>query len=159
MSRIEIDEFIKNLNKDAVLLCLDVGTKTIGLATGNLTSYTGSSLKTIRRTKFSLDYKALNDVIEDFNITALVIGYPLNMDGTENRQCQSVRDFARELENRGLRLPYLFWDERLSTDSVDRYLDESVSKRKAKEKGIVDAFAAQLILERVLNVIQEKHIA
>ena len=159
MSRIEIDEFIKNTDKDAVLLCLDVGAKTIGLATGNLTSYTASPLKTIRRKKFSHDYESLSSVIESYNVTTLVIGYPLNMDGTESRQCQSVRDFARELERRGMSLPYIFWDERLSTDSVDRYLDETVNKRKAKDKGVIDAIAAQLILERALQFIEQKHSA
>ena len=159
MSRIEIDELLKKLDKNTILLGLDVGKATIGLATGNLTSYTASALSTIRRKKFTYDYNALMNVIENYGVTALVIGYPLNMDGSENRQCQSVKDFARELEARGLTLPYMFWDERLSTDSVEKYLDSSVNKRKAKEKGIIDAIAAQLILERALSVIHQKHNA
>ncbi|MGE4314289.1 MAG: Holliday junction resolvase RuvX [Pseudobdellovibrionaceae bacterium] len=151
MSRMELDEIAKKTEPDASVLGLDVGSKTIGIAAGNRLTRTASPITTINRKKFMQDIDALTKLVKEYGASFLVIGYPLNMDGTEGPRCQSIRDFAIEMEKHGLSMPYLLWDERLSTASVDRFWDSSVDKKKAKEKGLTDAYAAQIILSHALE--------
>ena len=151
MSRMELSEITKNTDADAGCLGLDVGSKTIGISAGNRLTRTASPVTTIKRSKFAKDMEALAKLIAEYRATFLVIGYPLNMDGSEGGRCQSVRDFALEMEKHGITMPYVLWDERLSTSAVDRLWDSSVDKRKAKEKGLVDAHAAQIILSHALE--------
>jgi len=151
MSRLEREEFIKKMPESAMLLGLDIGAKTIGLATASMVLRIATPIKTVPRTKFSRDAQALAEVISEYNIDGLVVGYPLELSGEEGRRCQSIRDFMVELE-RQIKCPlYAYQDERLSTASVDNLVDGAVSKRKAKEKGLTDKLAAQIILQGFID--------
>jgi len=131
------------------LMGLDVGQKTIGLALADPGHRIASPLQTIRRTKFKLDAAALARLIADHGVGGLVIGLPINMDGSEGPRCQSVRQFQRNLAAR-IDLPMAFWDERLSTAAVTRTLLEADTSR-ARRKQVVDKMAAAYILQGALD--------
>ena len=132
------------------LVALDVGTKTIGLGICDASwSFAGPS-ETIRRTKFTNDLKLLSGFLAKNFATGLVVGLPLNMDGTDSPRTQSVRAFARNLAP--LNLPILLWDERWSTQAVERaMIDADVSRAKRAEK--VDALAAAHILQGAIDAL------
>jgi putative Holliday junction resolvase len=129
---------------------LDVGTKTIGLATCDaMWSFAGPA-ETIRRTKFTADLEQLRKFIVAQSVAGLVVGLPLNMDGSDSSRTQSVRAFARNLGS--LDLPILLWDERWSTQAVERaMIDADVSRAKRAEK--VDALAAAHILQGAIDAL------
>jgi putative Holliday junction resolvase len=129
---------------------LDVGTKTVGLATCDPGwSFAGPS-ETIRRTKFTADLEQLRGFVDREAIVGLVVGLPLNMDGTDSPRTQSVRAFARNLAP--LALPILLWDERWSTQAVERVMIEAdVSRAKRAER--VDALAAAHILQGAIDAL------
>ena len=129
---------------------LDVGTKTVGLAVCDASwSFAGPS-ETIRRTKFTADLASLRKFVEREQVTGLVLGLPLNMDGSDSPRTQSVRAFARNLAP--LSLPVLLWDERWSTQAVERAMIEAdVSRAKRAEK--VDALAAAHILQGAIDAL------
>ena len=139
----------------ARLLGIDIGKKTLGLAVCDPMQSLATPLQTIKRTKFTKDLIVLEGIVRDFEVEGFVLGLPLNIDGSEGPRCQAVRDFAAEL----VRYPAVvgenpwiaFYDERFSTVSADNLVDGSVSKRKAKEKGITDMLAAQVILQSALD--------
>ena len=129
---------------------LDVGTRTIGLATCDAEWRFAGPSETIRRTKFTRDLEALRGFTEGNRIAGLVIGLPLNMDGSDSPRTQSVRAFARNLAPLGL--PVLLWDERWSTVAVERaMIDADVSRAKRAEK--VDALAAAHILQGAIDAL------
>jgi putative Holliday junction resolvase len=131
---------------------LDHGGKTIGIAISDANWGLAVPVTTIRRTKFAADIEALLRVIEERGIGGLVIGYPLNMDGTEGPRCQSVRAFVRNLEDH-CPLPVLLWDERLSSSEADEIMkDAGISAKNRPEKR--DTAAATLILQSVLDAIE-----
>jgi len=129
---------------------LDVGTRTIGLAVCDAGWAFAGPSETIRRTKFTNDLKLLTTFIAGQSIRGLVVGLPLNMDGTDSPRTQSVRAFARNLLP--LDLPILLWDERWSTQAVERaMIDADVSRAKRAEK--VDALAAAHILQGAIDAL------
>ena len=129
---------------------LDVGTKTIGLAMCDSGWHFAGPAETIRRTKFTKDLEALSSFLRREAITGLVVGLPLNMDGSDSPRTQSVRAFARNLAP--LALPILLWDERWSTQAVQRaMIDADVSRAKRAEK--VDALAAAHILQGAIDAL------
>jgi putative Holliday junction resolvase len=129
---------------------LDVGTKTIGLAICNAGWHFAGPVDTIRRTKFTKDLEALRAFIAREHVVGLVVGLPLSMDGRDSPRTQSVRAFARNLAP--LRLPILLWDERWSTQAVERAMIEAdVSRAKRAEK--VDALAAAHILQGAIDAL------
>ena len=129
---------------------LDVGTKTIGLAVCDPGWSFAGPFDTIRRTKFTADLDQLRAFIQREGIVGLVVGLPLNMDGSDSPRTQSVRAFARNLEPLGL--PVLLWDERWSTQAVERAMIEAdVSRAKRAEK--VDALAAAHILQGAIDAL------
>lgn len=144
---------------NARLLGLDIGTKTIGLALSDPAQSIATPLKVIRRTKFTKDIEELRPVIEDYQIGGYVLGYPVNMDGTEGPRCQSVFHFGQEMANH----PHIFgtepwialWDERLSTVAVDDFLTETVDISRTKKKQIIDKLAAQHILQGALDFMAQ----
>ena len=134
------------------LLGLDVGEKTIGLAISDSDFKVAAPVDTIRRTKFGVDADHLLRLIADRDVGGLVIGLPVNMDGSEGRRCQSVRQFAANLLQR-IDLPIAFWDERLSTAAVTRdLLGADVSR--AKRAMVVDKMAAAYILQGALDALR-----
>jgi putative Holliday junction resolvase len=133
------------------LLGLDVGEKTIGLALSDPALSVASPISTIKRTKFTVDANALLKLAAERQAGGLVIGLPLNMDGSEGPRCQSVRQFAANLLK--LKdLPILFWDERLSTMAVEREMIAHDVTRARRDK-VVDQAAAAFILQGVLDAI------
>jgi len=137
------------LPETGAMLGLDLGTKTIGLALSDLRRTIASPLAVIRRTKFQADLLELRRAIETHRPVALVLGLPVNMDGSEGTRAQATRGFARNIE-RELGLPILFWDERLSTAAVTRTLIEADASRKRRGE-VVDKVAAAYILQGVLD--------
>src|SRR5437762_1994807 len=143
-------EFASALPNGGKLAGLDVGSKTIGLAICDAGWHFAGPSETIRRTKFTQDLKALETFISRENIVGLVIGLPLNMDGSDSPRTQSVRAFARNLAP--LHLPILLWDERWSTQAVERaMISADVSRAKRAEK--VDALAAAHILQGAIDAL------
>jgi putative Holliday junction resolvase len=145
-------ELVAALPRHARLAGLDLGEKTIGIAIGDPGHLVASPLTTIRRTKFTKDATELLRIIDERQIGGLVIGLPLNMDGTEGPRCQSVRQFAANLKP--LReLPIAFWDERMSTMAVTRSMIEADLSR-AKRGKVVDQSAAAFILQGALDSLR-----
>ncbi len=131
------------------LLGIDLGTKTIGLALSDAQRTIASPLETLKRARFTADKAALDHVVAKHAIGGLVIGLPLNMDGSAGPRAQSVRAFAHNLA-RGLSVPIALWDERLSTAAVERAMLEADMSR-AKRAAAVDKLAAAYILQGALD--------
>lgn len=146
---IAMEELASRLRGNARLLGLDVGTKTIGMALSDLTRSVATPYDTIRRTKFTQDVHELRKVIEQNQVSGVVIGLPVNMDGSEGPRAQSARAFARNLSAH-LDLPLVFWDERLSTVAAERTLLEADASRR-KRAGVIDKMAAAYILQGALD--------
>ncbi|WP_373276352.1 Holliday junction resolvase RuvX [Sphingomonas agri] len=146
----DISEFASLLGAGGKLAGLDVGTKTIGIAICDAGWHFAGPLETIRRTKFTRDLANLTVIIEREHLVGLVVGLPLNMDGSDSPRTQSVRAFARNLSP--LELPLLLWDERWSTQAVERAMIEAdVSRARRAEK--VDALAAAHILQGAIDAL------
>ena len=146
-------ELKSQIRPGARLLGLDVGAKTVGLALSDTTRTVASPYATIRRTRFAADAQALADIIAREGVGGLIIGLPVNMDGSEGRRCQSVRAFAANLLKR-LEIPVAFWDERLSTAAVTRTLIEADASRRRRRQ-LVDKLAAAYILQGALDNMAE----
>ena len=143
-------EFASALPNAGKLAGLDVGTKTIGLAICDAQWHFAGPAQTIKRTKFTADLAALSAFIERETIAGLVVGLPLNLDGSESPRTQSVRAFARNLGPLGL--PILLWDERWSTQAVQRaMIDADVTRAKRAEA--VDKLAAAHILQGAIDAL------
>lgn len=151
MNRDEIAAFAEASAGQPRLIGLDLGTKTIGVALSDVGRRIGSPLETIRRVKFTPDAQRLATLCAHHGVGGLVIGLPLNMDGTEGPRAQSSRSFARNLKPI-LPLPVLFFDERLSTAAVTRTLLEADASR-ARRGELVDKLAAAYILQACLDVM------
>ena len=129
---------------------LDVGTKTIGLATCDSSWSFASPAHTIARTKFSADLTELKAWVAKERLVGLVVGLPLNMDGTDSSRTQSVRAFARNVAVLGL--PLLLWDERWSTAAVERaMIADDLSRARRSER--VDRLAASYILQGAIDAL------
>ena len=148
---IALDALAAKLNRNERLMGIDLGTKTIGLALSDVERRLATPFETIRRKKFAEDAAALLDAAARFDVAGLVVGLPLNMDGSEGPRVQSTRAFVRNLA--GLSpLPVAWWDERLSTAAVTRELiDRDVSR--AKRAAVIDKMAAAYILQGALDRI------
>ena len=131
------------------ILGLDLGTKTIGVAVSDGMRYSASPLETIKRTKFTQDAERLDQLIAQNQVVAIILGLPLNMDGSEGPRVQSTRAFARSLAQR-IALPIAFWDERLSTSAVTRMMIDA-DLRRDRRKELVDKLAASYILQGALD--------
>ena len=146
----ETADFAAALPDAGKLAGLDVGTKTIGVAICDAGWHFAGPAQTIRRTKFTKDLEELRTFISNEHVVGLVVGLPLNMDGSDSPRTQSVRAFARNLGP--LTLPVLLWDERWSTQAVERaMIDADVSRAKRAEK--VDALAAAHILQGAIDAL------
>jgi len=153
-----LEALVDRVPRHARLFGLDLGTKTIGIAISDVERRIASPLETIRREKFSIDVKKLDALAASHSIYALVMGFPLNMDGSEGPRVQATRAFVRNMST-FMALPVLYWDERLSTAAVTRTLIEQDASR-AKRAQVVDRMAAAYILQGALDrmnaIIREK---
>ncbi len=147
----DLPEFKAQLAPRARLMGFDVGTKTIGLALSDILLTVATPLETIRRSKFTKDVERLKALVAQQGVGGLVIGLPVNMDGSEGPRAQSARAFGRNLDQ-ALALPVLFWDERLSTAAVTRTLLDADASRKRRAE-VVDKLAAAYILQGALDAL------
>jgi putative Holliday junction resolvase len=144
-----IEDLPSALQPGARLLGLDVGTKTVGVALSDVTRTIATPYETLRRTKFTADAKRIAGIVEKEGVGGLVIGLPLNLDGSEGPRAQSTRAFARNLAAH-VQIPMAFWDERLSTAAVERHLIEADASRKRRAE-VIDRMAAAYILQGALD--------
>lgn len=142
-------ELVAALPKNARVLGVDLGTKTIGLALSDVERRIATPLETLKRTKFAPDSKKIVAIVARFEIGAIVLGLPLNMDGSEGPRAQATRAFARNLAPL-VPVPLLFWDERLSTMAVTRTLLAADASRSRRAE-LVDKMAAAYILQGFLD--------
>jgi len=146
----DIADFRAALPEGGRLLGLDVGTKTIGTALCDAGWTIATAAALIRRSKFARDLAALKALVEAQSVAGIVVGLPLNMDGSDSPRTQSVRAFARNLAPLGL--PILLWDERWSTQAVTRTLIDADASR-ARRAALVDKMAAAYILQGAIDAL------
>jgi putative holliday junction resolvase len=144
-----IEAFAAALPPNRAIAGLDLGDKTIGVAMSDLRRSVATPVEVIRRKKFTLDAARLLALLSERNAFGILLGLPLNMDGTEGPRVQSTRAFARNLE-RLTNLPIGFWDERLSTVAAERALLEADASRQ-RRRDVIDAVAATYILQGALD--------
>ena len=131
-------------------MSLDVGTKTIGIATSDLMWMIANGVETIRRTSVERDFTRIGELIKEHEVSTLVVGYPKNMNGSIGERAQICEAFAEELRNRFPACKVVLWDERLSTVAAERVLVDA-DMRRNKRKKIIDMMAAVVILQNYLD--------
>jgi putative Holliday junction resolvase len=149
MSVVELANLKAQLSPGARLLGLDLGEKTIGLALSDTLLSIATPMETLPRGKFSVDATKIDAIIAAQGVGGLVVGLPLNMNGTEGPSAQSARAFARNFSARS-QIPIVFWDERLSTAAVTRTLIDADASRKRRAE-VVDKMAAAFILQGAID--------
>ena len=147
----DMADFLAALPAGRAICGLDLGDKTIGIAVSDLRRSVATPIHVIRRTKFTEDAAALLAILNERAIGGIILGLPLNMDGSEGPRVQSTRAFARNM-TRLTNLPIGFWDERLSTVAAERALLEADTSRK-RRKEVIDQVAAGYILQGALDRI------
>ena len=155
MAVVDFPELKALLVRDGRLMALDVGTKTIGIATSDVRRTLATPLTTLKRGKLAADLAILTDLATKHEVKALAVGLPLNMDGSEGPRCQSMRQFVANIERHGpptlAALPIVLQDERLSTAAVTRGMIDDYDMSRARRAERVDAAAAAWILESALG--------
>ena len=131
-------------------MSLDVGTKTIGIATSDLMWMIANGVETIRRTSVERDFTRIGELIKEHEVSTLVVGYPKNMNGSIGERAQICEAFAEELRNRVPACKVVLWDERLSTVAAEKVLVDA-DMRRNKRKKIIDMMAAVVILQNYLD--------
>lgn len=149
---LSLQDALSTIAADKRLMGLDLGAKTIGVATSDRTRMIATPIETIARKKFTTDAERLIAIIAAENIGLIVLGLPVNMEGTEGPRCQSTRAFARNFA-RLSPVPIVFWDERLSTAAVERMLIAADASR-AKRDQVIDKLAAAWILQAALDSLR-----
>ncbi len=149
MTILTIEELASHLQPNQAIAGLDLGTKTIGISVSDLGRRIATPREVIKRVKFGIDAMTLLAVAEKERVSAFVIGLPVNMDGSEGPRCQATRAFVRNMVEK-TPLPFVYWDERLSTVAAERVLIEmDVSRKKRAER--IDSAAASFILQGALD--------
>jgi putative pre-16S rRNA nuclease len=154
MSIVDLNELNRLVPKDARLLGLDLGEKTIGLALSDTSRTIATPMLTLKRGRFAVDAEQISVIVSEQKVAGLVIGLPLNMDGTEGPSAQSARAFGRNFAALS-ELPVVFCDERLSTVAVTRTLLEADASRKQRAR-VVDKMAAAFVLQGALDQLKHK---
>jgi putative Holliday junction resolvase len=144
---------LEKLPEASRLMGLDLGTKTIGIATSDRSRQIATPISTITRSKFTKDATDLLALAAKENVGVLVLGLPINMDGSEGPRAQATRAFARNLAKL-TSLSIVFWDERLSTAAVERMLIDADASRATRDK-VVDKLAATWILQAALDALRQ----
>ena len=152
----DLNRFSISLPKKGRLLGLDLGTKTIGLALSDISRRIATPMDTLRRTKFNRDASHLRKIYSEHSVSGIVLGLPINMNGSEGPRCQASRDFARNIVTH-LVVPILLWDERLSTAAVTQALIAADFSRNKRAK-LVDKMAAGYILQGALDALDRTHL-
>ena len=148
---LSIDEFKTNIENNSRLLGIDPGDKNIGFAICDENKKVATPLKVLQKSKFEVLIKEINQIIKENNIKGIVIGNPINMDGTSGKSSQSANDFAKNL-SRNVTIPITMWDERLSSEGsfkITKELGTNVSNRVNK----LDKNAAAFILQGAIDYL------
>ncbi|WP_374516621.1 Holliday junction resolvase RuvX [Brevundimonas sp.] len=154
MTVMTLEELAASTPPGTPWLGLDLGEKTIGVAASDATRMIASPLELIRKTRFTQDAEAVLKLMDGRRASGLVIGLPLNMDGSEGPRAQSCRAFARNLQ-RLREVPVAFQDERLSTTAVERFLIDELDLTRKRRAGVVDRTAAAWILQGALDRLRD----
>ncbi len=149
-----LDQLRVALPSGARLIGLDIGDKTVGVAVSDPMGWLATPVETVRRSKFVGDAARIAALMAQRDAGALVIGLPVSLDGTEGPRCQSVRQFARNLEKQLGPVPFAFWDERMSTAAVQRMMIEELDMSRAARARVIDAHAAAYILQGALDALR-----
>ncbi len=152
MPLVDLPDLPARLERHQRLLGLDIGMKTIGLALSDVELTIATPLETIRRVKFTPDVQGMIAIARKQGVGGLVLGLPINMDGTEGPRAQSVRAFARSLAPL-TEMPFALVDERMSTQAVTRALMAADASR-ARRAELVDKMAAAYILQNALDQLR-----
>jgi len=150
---VTLSEFKSALPSYRALLGFDYGSKRLGVAVSDLLLMTATPYKIIQRGKFSADLAEIKKIIEEKEIGGIVYGLPLQMNGEEGNIAREVRRFAQKLAQE-IKLPYFFWDERLSSSAVENVMIKEADLSRAKRKKKLDAGAAAYILQGVLDAMK-----
>jgi putative holliday junction resolvase len=151
---IALQSALEKLPANRRLMGLDLGTTTIGIATSDLTRQIATPITTINRKKFTPDAMELLALAARENVGVIVLGLPINMDGTEGPRAQATRAFARNL-SKLTDLAIVYWDERLSTAAVERMLIQADTSRAKRDK-VIDKLAAAYILQSALDALAQE---
>lgn len=146
----EFQEFRTQIKPRTAILGFDYGEKRLGVAVSDLLWLVATADKTIFRTTLKQDIAAIQKLVAEREIGAVVYGLPLQMDGQEGSTAAAVRAFAAEVYKR-IPLPYTFWDERLSSKAMENFLTKEVDLSRAKRKQVLDSSSAAYILQGVLD--------
>ena len=154
---IDIIEFFHMIPDSGSILCLDLGGRRIGLAICNDTRSISTSLKTLERSKLLNDISLIKNIISENSITSIVVGRPVNLDGKPGKKSQSIRRLSEEI-NKSLNLPLLLWDERFSTQAVEKVLINELNLSRKKRQKIIDSSAACWILDGAIKALKNLNI-
>jgi len=149
----EISEFKKALKSYGALIGFDFGIKRLGVAVSDMTRLIASSYKIIERKDHQKDMAAIADIIKQKEICGIVYGLPKQMDGMDGKMSRMVQQFASEVFEQ-FALPYMFWDERLSSKAMENFLIKEVDLSRNKRKKVLDASAAAYILQGALDALK-----
>ena len=149
----EIREIKTHLQKGKSILAFDYGEKRLGVAVSDLLLMTANPVKIIYRSTFDKDISQIKQIIDEKEVGAIIYGLPLQMDGSEGKTAEMVKNFANKIAQY-INLPYAFWDERLSSRAVENFLIKEIDMSRSKRKETLDASAAAYILQGVLDSIQ-----
>ncbi len=148
-----IDEFTNLIPNIGCILGLDLGNKRIGVAISDRNRSFATSLNNIERNKLIDDISIIKTIISENDISAIIVGRPVNLNGKPGKKAQSIRRLAEEI-NKALQLPLLFWDERFSSQAVEKIMIQELDLSRNKRKNLIDSSAACWILEGALKRIK-----
>lgn len=148
-----IAEFRNSLEKHRALIGFDYGSKRLGIAVSDILCTIATPYKIIYRTTWQKDVAEIKQIVAQKEIGGFVYGLPLQMNGDEGEIAAQVREFAAKLATE-INLPYIFWDERLSSAAVERFLIDTADMSRAKRKKVLDASAAAYILQGALDSLK-----
>ena len=149
----DLRDFKQQIKPYKAILGFDFGTKRLGVAVSDLLRTVATPQKTIFRSDWNADLKAIRTLVAEKEVGALVYGLPLQMNGEEGDTAKAVRSFAQKLAQE-IPLPYAFWDERLSSKAMENFLIKEVDMSRAKRKDILDSSSAAYILQGVLDALR-----
>lgn len=148
----ELSEFKEKLPPYKALIGFDYGEKRLGIAVSDLMRQIANSYKILYRSSLDKDLAEIKTIIAEKEVGAMVFGLPLQMDGQEGKIAAKVREFAQKVADE-TGLPYVFWDERLSSSAVERFLISEVDLSRQKREKVLDASAAAYILQGALDAL------
>jgi putative Holliday junction resolvase len=153
MTVLPLRDLPRNVAPNTRLLGLDVGSRTIGMAISDATWTVATPVSTLARRRLASDLRAIATLTKELEAGAFIVGLPVQMDGSEGPRCQSVRQFVRDL-TLAIKLPAALWDERLSTQAVERTLIAEADLSRKRRRRVIDRAAAAWILQGALDALR-----